>query len=167
MKALQIICVFLLVFISNCHFAQELTLQEAIKLSKMNIDDGDTFISNKGYIFWEAKTFDDFDERTYSHDKSASDKTGYWLIFQYPKKGNYKAVLYWSTPKIQHYNNIKKQLKIIGFVLKSSRVNQDYGSTSLSYTKGNDELILEIKDVGNSIIGWNVVQYTAIYSSSK
>ena len=55
--------------ISNLSFAQVWSLAELIKVANMNIDDADTYITNKGYAFSSVRAHDSCEERSYSYNK--------------------------------------------------------------------------------------------------
>jgi hypothetical protein len=50
-----ILIIFSLFFICFYSFGQSFSLPELIKMSKMNVDDLDTYVSSKGFIFFSLK----------------------------------------------------------------------------------------------------------------
>ncbi len=138
----------LLLFRASLSFSQVFTLNELIKLTTMNMDDADTFISSKKYSFSKSENTEKHSSRTYSFNKNFDGNAQYWLVF-YSKYFYTKKSVSWQTNKNEDYVNFKKQLKLNGFTYIDSKTNND-GSVSFKYTKGKYEVEIFTAEVQGS-----------------
>lgn len=120
---------------------QSFSLTELINMTKMNIDDFDTYASNKGFKFLETTDTEQQKGITYAFNQSSYSKKAdkfISLFFEYFGQTN-KNVTY-QTSKTEEYLKIKNQIKPLGFTFKETKTFN--GSTFLVYTKGKYEIIL-------------------------
>lgn len=113
-------------FFSTTSIGQSFTLQELIKMSKMDVDNFDTYVTAKGYVF-----FNEIDEAEnkgvryafdLNYDKSEAQK----LITLYQKSGeNTKYAINYVTGNNKEYVAFKNQLKLLEFKLYENKVSKD------------------------------------------
>jgi hypothetical protein len=127
----------LFILISNNLAAQSYNLSELIKINKLNLDDFDTYVTKKGYTFYQNNTSSLANETSYFF-KVNGVKTYYISKYQY--KDNKRELVSFQTPKNTHYLNIKLELKQLGFKFVETRNFNE--STFFVYEKGGIELSL-------------------------
>jgi tRNA G10 N-methylase Trm11 len=133
--------VFLLCFESFC---QSFSLPELMKMSKMNLDDFDTYVSSKGFVFFEGQEDEDVKGVTYAYDLSKIDNTkaSKWInLFQ--KYYHYRYSIDYRTTSKSEYIKIKDQIKQLGFKLTVSEVYKDKdgkSSNHFEYRKGKSKV---------------------------
>lgn len=133
----------LVIFISFTSCGQTFSLPELIKMSKMNVDDFDTFVSAKGYVFIGKE--DDSKKKgvNYAFDYHSSNGVANKFITLYSYYQGYKTLLNYQTLSKTEYVNIKKQIKALGFnLVESGPFTNKNGETSnhLMYQKGKAEI---------------------------
>jgi hypothetical protein len=124
-------------FSFNNLIAQSFSLNELIKINNINLDDFDTYVTKKGYSFYENNSSSLAEETSYFF-KVNGIKTYYISKYQYKDKK--REMVSFQTPKNTHYLNIKTELKQLGFKFVETRNFNE--STFFVYEKGRTELSL-------------------------
>ncbi len=143
-------------FFTTISIGQSFTLPELIKMSMMNLDDFDTYVSSKGFAFFEGKEDKNIKEVTYSYDLSEIDKTSAskWISF-YQKCFDYKYFISYTTFNITEYLKIKDQIKQSGFKLTDSGVFKNsingHSSNHFEYRKGKSIVSIYAESRGYEI----------------
>lgn len=116
----------LLIIITSLNFeilSQNLTLNDMVKVIKMNEDESDSYLLNKGYTFYKKYDNEDYNFIMYctnlkiTNGQAACDKT---VSLSKRIEGGQKSIGF-GTPISKEYLNIKNQLKLLGFVYKETK----------------------------------------------
>ncbi len=139
MKRILITLFFTISFLIG--HSQSFSLTELINLTKMNIDNFDTYVSNKGYKFLEIKETEHQKGSTYAFNQSSySKKADKFISLYYEYFGETNKNVTFQTAKTAEYLKIKNQIKPLGFKFKETKTFE--GSTFLVYTKGKYKVSL-------------------------
>jgi hypothetical protein len=137
----KFILTFLLTISLLAGQSQSFNLAELINMTKMNIDNFDTYVSNKGFKFMEIKEADNIKGIVYAYNQSEySKKADKFITLYYKYFGENNKNVTFQTGKTIDYLNIKNQIKQLQFNFKKTEIHE--GATFLIYTKGNYELSL-------------------------
>jgi hypothetical protein len=138
---------FSLFFNYSFSFGQSFSLSELIKMSKMDVEGFDTFVSIKGFVFSREDTEDGHKGVTYilnpdKFDKSKAEKfITLYSPFQY--RFNRKLGISYSTVKKIEYLNIKNQIKNLQFQFVENKIITQPSGVSANYflyRKGLEEI---------------------------
>lgn len=139
----------LLFFSFSTSFAQSFSLPELIKMSKMSVDDFDTYVTSKGFVFEGADKDDDFERLNYALNLDISNSRALKFITLYKRYNEGRYFISYQTLDKKEYLNIKNQLKTLGFILQDSRIFTNKGevykgevSNVFEYGKGKSEVTL-------------------------
>ena len=121
--------------------SQSFSLTELINMTKMDIDNFDTYVSNKGYKFLEVNDTEHQKGNTYAFEQSSySKKAAKFISFYYEYFGGTNKNVTVQTTMTAEYLKIKNQIKPSGFKFKETKTFE--GSTFLVYTKEKYEISL-------------------------
>lgn len=141
---MRLIYTFLLVaFLAITSFGQSFSMSELIRMSTMNVDNFDTYVTSKGYVF--HKSIDE-PRRTYvgyAFNLDYDNSTASNFIKLYQKYYEYRYSISYQTIDKKEYTNIKNQLKALGFKLKDTSVFKSKDGTvsnNFVYRKGKAEI---------------------------
>ncbi len=132
------------IFISSTSCGQTFSLPDLIKLSKMNVDDFDTYVTSKGFVFERADECDNHDRVSYVLNLDISNSWASKSIEFYKRYINGRYHIRYYTRDKKEYLNIKNQLKTLGFKLQDSRISTNKGEVSglFYFGKGKSEIEL-------------------------
>lgn len=119
--------------------AQNYSLSELIKINNYNLDDFDTFVTQRGYKYYESKNTDFSDATSYVFTVNGFNKA--YISKFYQKKAD-KEMVSFQTLNNTIYLKIKAELKTLGF--KFIKTETFEGSTFLDYKKGKIEVSLSL-----------------------
>ena len=134
---------FSLVFNYSYSFGQSFSLTDLIKMSKMNVDDFDTYVTAKGYAFHEEIDETNRQGVGYAYNLDSYTLKATKFIELYQRHYNNRYFIYYQTLDKKEYLNIKNQIKALGFTLKDTSVfKSDNGkvSNNFVYRKGKAEI---------------------------
>ncbi len=118
-------------------FGQNINLQELIKLNNYSFDNFDTYVTQKGFRYYQNEDTDYANNTSYSYSSNG-------IIISYISKISYKMqqkeMISFQTPSSAIYISIKNDLKKLGF--KYVGIDTFEGSTFINYKKGNVEISL-------------------------
>lgn len=115
---------FLIVlFFSTNTFGQNFSMPELIKMSKMDTDTFDTYVTSRGFVFFEEENKKNVEGVSYALNISRIDKSKaskFITLYQIYYDSRYS--ISYQTSNRQEYLNIKSQIKNLGFRLENSKV---------------------------------------------
>ena len=122
-------------------YCQSFTLGELTNMIKMDVDNFDTYVSNKGFKFLENKDSEIQKGNSYAFNQNSnSRKAEKFITFYYEYYGKTKRNVTYQTPKTEEYLKIKNQIKSLGFKFKET--SNFEGATFLIYFSGKYKLSL-------------------------
>ncbi len=133
----------LVVFFASSVFGQTFSLQELIKISKMNVDDFDTFVTSKGFVFLKGENDKYVQGVTYALELSRYDNSKALKFIQlYQRYHDFKHTITYQTTSKSEYIDIKNQVKTSGFILDDTSVETIDGTDSnkFVYSKGKSKV---------------------------
>ena len=146
------IYIILTFFISVNSFAQSLSLNELMSMSRMNVDAFDTYATKNGYGFNELEDFSSFKRQTYATEYNKNSGAIYWLSlfydFKLDNKENKKSTLQYQTLKSTDYLRIKEELPKAGFVFFNQTNLKEEGNRFV-YKNGKTNIYM-ISKVGTN-----------------
>jgi hypothetical protein len=150
----------LVVFLAITSFGQSFSMSELIRMSTMDVDNFDTYVTSKGYVFHKS-----IDEPTrtgvgYAFNLDYDNSTASNFIKLYQRYYKYRYCISYQTIDKKEYINVKNQLKVLGFKLKDTSVfKSDDGmvSNNFVYRKGKAEI-----DIYSSFDSYEI-NYTVDY----
>lgn len=116
---------------------QEFNLSELIKINNFKIDHFDTYVTNKGYRYYENKNTDFSNATSYVYSINGAKKSYITKIY---RKNQPKENVSFQTRKNTTYLKIKAELKSLGFKFINNGTFE--GDTYFEYKKGNVEISL-------------------------
>ena len=124
-------------------FGQKFSLEELISLEKNSIDEFDTYVTAKGYIYLRRGMEAGADVITYSYRQSDSTARKFIQKFTTPKENSNRMITF-KTNNTEDYLSIKADLKKLGFKFKSS--SDLDGDSGFTYNNGKsfEDLIIVI-----------------------
>lgn len=133
MKPLLIIFFVFTSFFNS--IGQSISLPDIIKLSKLDSESLDTYLTSKGFGFIGSKKDGDVDglEYAYDYENNKANK----FITVYNRFYDSKLCVNFQTLDRQEYLKIKNQIKALGFKLYSSKV-VDGSKQMFRYRKGKN-----------------------------
>lgn len=134
-------------FFTTTSLGQSFTLPELIKMSKMNVDDFDTYVTSKGFVFEGADNEDQTEGVSYALNLNISNSKASKFIGLYERHYDDKYYIHFQTIDKNEYINIKNQIKTLGFKLKNSRIfTTDEGKVvnRFLYIKGKSEITIYV-----------------------
>jgi hypothetical protein len=142
-------------FISTTIFGQNFTLSEMIKINNYQLDDFDTYVTQKGYQYFETENTDYANATSYVFYVNGVKKS-YISKFYYKTKP--KEMVSFQTGNTATYLKIKSDLKILGFKFINTETND--GTTFFNYEKGNIEISLassvQENSYGNKLTNYEI-----------
>ena len=135
MKTFALITIFFL--FTPSIFGQNYTLSELIKINNYTLDDFDTFVTQKGYKYYESKSIDYSDCTSYVYTVNGIRKS---YISKFYRKLVDNEMVSFQTPNNTIYLKIKSELKTLGFKLIKTGTFE--GDTCFDYKKGKIEVSL-------------------------
>lgn len=124
-------------FISTAIFGQNFTLSELIKINNYHLDDFDTYVTQKGYQYYENDNTDFADATSYVFYVNGVRKS---YISKFYYKTQTKEMVSFQTGNNATYLKIKSELKTLGFKFINTETNK--GTTFFNYKKGEIEVAL-------------------------
>lgn len=139
----KLILAILLVGLSFSSQAQKFTVPQLISLSKMNSDDMDTYLTNKGYSFYKGNDEEDNETKFYELQVPKTDKTYVLSYVKYKNENKkIKGFVTYQTNYKEEYLILKQQIKTLGYVYSYSE-NQNENSSSLFFSKEEKSIELQ------------------------
>jgi hypothetical protein len=151
---MKIVLPFLLLIIVNLGFAQSFSISELVRISKYDDDTFDTYVTKKGYIFYEESEEEIASRTTYTFLVSGRRK--YFVTKYIPKNKNYYWVNF-QTPNSSTYLKIKEELKTSGYLLIDK--GSIHGSPYYTYKKDGKEITLISESEENEYTKQTTVTY--------
>jgi len=118
--------------------AQTLGLIDMVKMNKMNNDDFDTYVTQKGFKYYEFEN-DEFKKST-SYIRGSKDNVEYITRFDYPIERKHITMVSYQTTNSKIYLKFKNELKQFGYVFQEK--GSDDNGTFINYKKGKIECSL-------------------------
>ena len=149
--------IFTIIFylISTTIFGQNFTLSELIKINNYQLDDFDTYVTKKGYQYFENDNTDFADVTSYVFYVNGVKKS---YISKFHYKTRTKEMVSFQTGNNTTYLKIKSDLKILGFKFIITETNN--GTTFFNYKKGNIEISLassvQESSYGNKLTNYEI-----------
>lgn len=133
--------IFIIVISVFNGYTQTFSAVELNAMTKMNIDDFDTYVLKKNFKFLEYKDEPNRTGSTYAYKQSYYGKTATKFISLYQGYfGETNINITYQTADSSEYLKIKNGIKLLGFKFKNTNVSDD--STALIYQKGKYEIWL-------------------------
>ncbi len=129
--------IFTLLISNTSIYSQNFSISELIKLNNYQIDDFDTYVTQKGYVYFGNKS-DFFSEGTSYVFYLKGVKQFYITKFNY--KTEPKKMVSFQTSSSTTYLKIKSELKNLGFKFYNTEINE--GTTFFNYKRGLIEVSL-------------------------
>lgn len=120
-------------------FAQNFTLSELIKINNYTLDDFDTYVTQRGYKYYESKNTDYSESTSYSYTINGIRKS---YISKFYRKLVDNEMVSFQTMNNAIYLKIKSELKTLGFKLIKTGTYE--GDTYFDYKKGKIEVSLTL-----------------------
>jgi hypothetical protein len=145
---------FSLIFNCSYSFGQSFSLSELIKMSKMDVEGFDTYVTSKGFVFLHDNNDENVTGVTYGLNPSRSaNGTADKYITLYSKYfEEFKNCIVYQSTQFQNkteYSKIKSQIKLLGFIFIESKVVPDLNGANdgisfnkFVYRKGKSEVAL-------------------------
>jgi hypothetical protein len=133
-------------FFTITSIGQSFTLQELIKMSKMDVDNFDTYVTAKGYVFFN--NIDETEDKgvRYVFDLNDEKSEAQKLITLYNKYGDKtEYAINYVTGDNKEYVAIKNQIKLLGFKLYQNKVSKDENGSvynTFFYGKGHQAIYI-------------------------
>jgi hypothetical protein len=135
MKSILIFFLVLSSFFNS--IGQSVSLPDIIKISKLDSESLDTYLTSKGFGFVGSKKNDDVDGLEYAYDYKNNEANKFITV--YNRFFDTKFCVNFQTLDRQEYLKIKNQIKVLGFELYSSKV-VDGSKQMFRYRKGKNEI---------------------------
>ncbi len=135
----------LVLFFATTSIGQSFTLPELIKMSKMDTESFDTYVTTKDFVYSSSDKDDNYSGVTYAFEVSKIDITkASKFITLYQSFFDKKYSISYQTSNKKEYLNIKNQVKVLGFKLVNSEIfNKDeITSNHFEYRKGKAKIDL-------------------------
>lgn len=134
-------------FLLGCDvFGQSFSLDQLIKMSSMDIDQFDTFVSLNGYKFSYKK--DDTNVTKFFYEYPKNENTiligGEMVVFYANNSKNKRAISY-VTHNSKEYVKLKNRVKILGFKLDDTetvKLPNGLFSNIFNYSKGKEHITI-------------------------
>ena len=128
----KIILGILLLGIAFISQAQKFTVPQLISMSKMNFDDFDTYITQRGYSYYDGESDENMQSKSYKNNAVNSKTfTRMIVVTMYTDKSGY---MFYQTPDKVEYLGFKQQVKALGYDFDKS-IDDGNKATSLEYKK--------------------------------
>lgn len=138
----------LLLIFCNKVSAQAFTIAELIKINKYDIDQFDTYVTQKGFKFKSTKVYDNYQLHNYAPDSIKMN--GSISIDKYIFNIQKKYATNFATYSSSVYLSLKSELKKLGFIFTKKEDNTDLGGSYLLYKKGRIEITLSSSQIYDS-----------------
>jgi len=133
---------FSILFNCSYSFGQSFSLPELIKMSKMSVDDFDTYVTSKGFVFEGVEKDDHLEGVSYALNPTSDSRSSKFITL-YQRFYDYRYKISLQTIDKKEYINIKNQIKTLGFKLQDSGIfTSDEGRVSnrFDYGKGKSKV---------------------------
>lgn len=157
MRYINSFCFALLFVIPS--FGQTFSMLELIKMSKMNPESFDTYVSKKGFVFTGEVNSNNFDGIQYALEYNPDYKTAMKFITLYSRYNNSYFGINYQTLSNSDYVKIKEQIKTLGFKFKESRSYSDQNEKPF-----NCFVYSKYRSAGEIIIYSSVDNYQITYT---
>lgn len=131
---------FFVFFFVTTSLGQTFTLPELIKMSKMDVDNFDTYVTAKGFVFSNEDVGDNHQGVEYAFNLDRTDRTkALKFLTLYQRYYFFKYAISYQTINKKEYLAIKNQIKALGFKLEESNFHkrdEDTTSNHFVYKKG-------------------------------
>jgi len=111
----------------------------------MSVDDFDTYVTSKGFVFEGVSKDDHFESVDYALNLNISNSTATKFMTLYQRYYDYRYYISYQTSDKKEYINIKNQIKTLGFKLQDSDIitsKTGKVSNGFEYGKGKSEFSL-------------------------
>jgi hypothetical protein len=151
----------ILYFIATAIFGQDFTLSELINLNNYQLDNFDTYVTQKGYKYYSNENDDFCDAISYAFYVNGVEKA-YISKFYYKTKK--KEMISFQTTNNATYLKIKTDLKTLGFkFIETETFNE---TIFFTYKKGDITVSLA-STVQKKLYGENVTIYEISVSKGE
>lgn len=137
MKTITFNIIFFL--FTTISIAQNFTLSELIKINNYNLNDFDTYVTQRGYKYYENESTEFSDRTTYAYSVNGINKL---YISKYFRKLVKNEMVSFQTSNNATYLKIKLELKKLGFKLVKTGTFEN--TTYFDYSKGKTEVSLTL-----------------------
>ena len=132
----------------NCSYliGQSFSLPELIKMSKMSVDDFDTYVTSKSFVFEGVTKDDHFESVDYALNLNISNSRASKFITLYQRFSRHRYYISYQTSDKKEYVNIKNQIKTMGFKLQDSGIftNAETSKVSNRFDYGKGKSVVSI-----------------------
>ena len=139
---------FFVFFLVATSFGQTFKLSELINMSKMNVDDFDTYVTSREFVFLGESRDMNFQGVNYAYKLNPRDKSeAKKHLTLYTRLYDFKNAITYQTFDKNEYLVIKNQIKNLGFIFKNSKVHTSKEGlmvNSFVYKKGKAEISLYV-----------------------
>ncbi len=140
---------------TSLSFGQSFTISELININNYQLDDFDTYITQKGYQYYKNNNTDFAESTSYVYYINGKKKA---YITKYKYKQYNKKMVSFQTDNNSTYLKIKSELKTIGFKFINSESYK--GTTFFNYKKGNIEVSLassvQVSNYGRNLNNYEI-----------
>ncbi len=142
---MRLICtIYFVLFLISTSIGQTFTLSELIKMPKMDMDNFDTYVTAKGFVFVRDINLEEAKGVTYALNLNRNDKRNADKFIKWYSKyfSNRYAINYQSNDK-NEYIKFKSQISILGFkFIKTDIIIDEFGlkNNYFKYRKGKEEI---------------------------
>jgi hypothetical protein len=134
---IKAILAVVLILITTITSGQEFSLAELIKINNYKMDDFDTYVTQKGYRYYENKNKEFSSATSYVYSINGVKKS---YITKFFRKTQPTEMISFQTGESTTYLKIKAELKSLGFKLINTGTYE--GDTYFDYKKENIEISL-------------------------
>jgi uncharacterized membrane protein len=120
-------------------------MSELIKMSKMNVDDFDTYVTSKGFSFYKQTDETNIQSVEYALNLESSTLRAEKFITLFQRYFESRFNLNYQTLDKKEYLNIKNQLKALGFIFKDQFVFKKVDGSEknvFEYRKGKAKILI-------------------------
>ncbi len=140
----KVIIIVALLLVSSSSFAQKFTLNELIKMNNMNLNDFDTYVTSKGYVFENGNT----KMRSYHYNKSKVNGE-HFTAERHVYKSETGFIGY-HTLHSEEYSSFKNQLKEMHFTFIKTE-NEPMNNAAIFEYENSDYKVLLTSDKNKDI----------------
>lgn len=134
----------LVVFLVTTSFGQTFTMSELIKMSKMDVNNFDTYVTSKEFVFVEDINLEEAKGVTYAFNLNRNDKRyAEKFIKHYSKYFRNRYVINYQSTDKNEYLKFKSQISLLGFkFIKTDIITDKLGikNNYFEYRKGKEEI---------------------------
>ena len=139
---LKVILILIFTLFSCISFAQKLTLGELIKLNNYDIDQFDSYVTQKGFSYFKRDKTKLSTYISYAFEQNGNDQKSFAFItkFSYDPNPLNKKMISYQLSNSKIYYSIKRELAELGF--KFIKIIPNEKGTFFEYKRGGLELSL-------------------------